>query len=636
MNLGYGAPVLNLTLDHPQRRQEFRSTLLQSDRPLLFDGGVASLLYERGIFINRSFDEVVLSQPELVTEMHQDYLDAGALVLTTNSWSANSFKLARFGLAEKAVELNLKAAELARQVAMQRAWVAGSIGPLGVRIEPWGPTSFEEARQAFRLQAQALLDGGVDLIVLESFGDLNEIQQAILAVRELDGTLPLVAMMTTNEDGESLYGTDPVWFVRQMDAWGADVVGINGGKGPAPLLELFEQFKAATSKPVILKPKAGEARIVDGRVLYMASPEYMGEFAREALRKGVKAIGGCSGINPAHIRAMAGAVRQTQAFNRAPATASQPLSGTQETATQNQPTAKSQWAQRLRNHEFAVCLELLPPKGLDYRRLIDRARFCHERGIHAINIPDGPRASARMSAMAAACIIEREVGMETIVHYVCRDRNLLGIQSDLIGAAALGLQNILCVTGDPPKLGPYPNATAVFDIDAIGLVNMCARLNSGRDLGGSDLGRATTFSIGVGANPVSPDPARELKRFRYKVDAGATWAITQPIFDADNLFRFLDAIESCNVPIIAGIWPFSSLRNAEFMANEVPGVVVPAQSLARMARFSSAEDQAAEGLLIAQELVERIRHRIQGLQISAPLGKVEFALKLMDPIRSTS
>jgi homocysteine S-methyltransferase len=628
LNIPGGNPCLAHTIDSTQRKEAFLRTLRLEDSPLLFDGGVASLLYERGVFINRSFDEVVLSQPDLVTELHRDYLEAGAQVLTTNSWSANATKLAAFGLAEKVTEINFRAAELARAVAGDRAWVAGCIGPLGVRIEPWGPTSFAEARDAFRQQARALLDGGADVLVLESFGDLNEIQQAILAVREIGANEPLVAMMTTNEDGESLYGTDPKWFVRQIDTWGADLIGINGGKGPAPLLDLFEGIKSATKKPIILKPKAGEARIVDGRVLYMASPEYMSEFAREALRKGVRAIGGCSGINPTHIRAMAGSVRQTRAFLSTPAIVTEPVADPAATPTPHHAT--SNWANMIRNGSFAVCLELLPPKGLDIAKMIERATFCRDRGIHAINIPDGPRASARMSAMASACILERDVGIETIVHYVCRDRNLLGIQSDLIGAAALGIQNILCVTGDPPKLGPYPNATAVFDIDAIGLVNMCTRLNSGRDLGGSDLGKATSFSIGVGANPISPDANKELKRFRYKVEAGASWAITQPIFDADSLFRFLDEVQPLGIPIIAGIWPFSSLRNAEFMANEVPGVVVPQESLKRIARFATADDQAAEGLLIAQELVAQIKPRIQGLQVSAPLGKVEFALKLLD------
>jgi methionine synthase I (cobalamin-dependent)/5,10-methylenetetrahydrofolate reductase len=629
MNPSSGSPAAQLPQDVAERRKAFHNALANGEERILFDGGVSSLLYERGVFINRSFDEVVLSQPELVKEIHSDYLEAGSMVLTTNTFSANAHKLAAFGLSERLLELNQRAAEIARMVAGSQAWVAGCMGPLGVRLEPWGPTSFEEARHAFKEQASALISGGVDIVVLESFGDLNEIQQAILGIRDCHDQIPIVAMMTTNEDGESLYGTPTDWFIKKLDLWGADLIGINGGAGPSPLLDLVDRMKAATQKPLILKPKAGAPRIVDGRVLYMASPEYMGEFARNALLKGVRAIGGCSGINPPHIRAMAGAIRQNRAFQSAHVKRS--TIDISDSIVERTPTeAKSAWAKSIRAGEFVVCLELLPPKGLDCSKMVERASYCKKQGVHAINIPDGPRASARMSAVASACILEKEVGIETIVHYACRDRNLLGIQSDLIGASALGIRNVLCVTGDPPKLGPYPNATPVFDIDAIGLVNMCARLNSGRDLGDADLGGHTEFSIGVGANPVAPDMDLELKRFRYKIEAGAEWAITQPIFDEECLFRFLDAIESHRVPVIAGVWPFSSLRNALFMANEVPGVIVPQKHIDRIGRFTTAEDQASAGMEIARELVSRIRSRVQGLQISAPLGRVEFALQLID------
>ncbi len=375
MNLNFGNPSFSLTGGRKERQKEFFSVLQETQRPLLFDGGVASLLYDRGVFINRSFDEVVLSQPKLVSEIHSDYLDAGAAVITTNSFSANSYKLSSFGLREKVVELNRKAAEIAKGVAEHRAWVAGSIGPLGVRLEPWGPTSFEEAKLAFREQALALKEGGVDMFVLESFGDLNEIQQAIHAIRDLGDDEPIVAMMTTNEDGESLYGTPTEWFVKQLDSWGAHLLGINGGPGPASLLSALDKIKEATQKPVILKPKAGEPRIVDGRVLYMASPEYMGEFARSALLKGVRAIGGCSGINPTHIRAMAGAVRQSRAFqaNYSEVKQSEPIADTGPHLPQESPSA---WAKCLREKEFAVCLELLPPRGLDCSKMIERAKFC--------------------------------------------------------------------------------------------------------------------------------------------------------------------------------------------------------------------------------------------------------------------
>jgi homocysteine S-methyltransferase len=608
-----------------ERQQKFLCALSNGDM-LLFDGGVATMLYERGIFINRSFDDASLSAPDLLSEIHREFIAAGANIVTTNSWGANLPKLRGYGLERQLVEINRQAARIACDAAGDDAWVAGSIGPLGVRIEPWGPTSFEEARGYFRDQAKALVDGGVDLFVLESFADLNEIQQAILAVREL-GPHPIIAMMATNEEGQSLFGTEPEWFVKKLTAWGADVVGVNGGGGPAPLLELARRLMSCTEKPLILKPNAGSPRMVDGRLIYMAIPEYLGEFARQALLIGVRILGGCSGTTPAHIRAMAASLRQDQAFRGHEFGRIE--TGEQQDEEPAPELAASHWAEKLRRKEFVLSVELLPPRGLDPSKIIGAAQLCKERGIDAINIPDGPRASARMSALATACLIEREVQIETVLHYTCRDRNILGMQSDLIGAAGLGLRNLLCITGDPPKMGPYPNATAVFDIDSIGLVNMVARLNTGRDLGGTSIGRSTGFSIGVGGNPVAPDLDREYKRFRYKVEAGAHWAMTQPVFDPESLFRFIDFASQFGIPIIAGIWPLTSLRNAEFMANEVPGVYVPPHIIERMRGCQTAEDQKVEGLAIAMELVEKVRPCVQGLQISVPGNNVEHALKLI-------
>lgn len=613
-----------------ERISRFLSLLNQGNQAFLFDGGVATQLYEKGVFINRSFDEVNLSQPDLIANIHRQYIQAGAQVVTTNTWGANRIKLRNYGLDASLNAINLRGAQIAREIAGDTVWVAGCLGPLGVRIEPWGPTSFDEAREFFLEQARPLREGGVDLFVLEGFADLNEIHQAIRAVKSL-GDYPVVAMMSTNDDGQTLYGTEPEWFVRKLDEWGADVVGVNGGNGPAPLLELAKRLKSATHKPLILKPNAGLPRQVDGRLIYMASPEYMGEFARQALLQEVRILGGCSGTTPQHIRAMAGAVRQGAAFRGGENNRSVAVSE-QSSAANNSPTPvapASQWSRGIANGKFVISVELLPPKGLDTDKLIERSAQCLRAGVDAINIPDGPRASARMSALAAACLIEQKVGIETVLHYACRDRNILGIQSDLIGAAGLGLKNILCVTGDPPKLGPYPTATAVFDIDAIGLVNMASRLNSGFDLGGTSIGRATGFSIGVGANPVAPDLQKEFERFRYKVEAGAQWAITQPVFDSQSLMRFLDFSSKFNIPVIAGIWPLMSLRNAEFMANEVPGVYVPSQVLERMRACKTTEDQRKEGLQIAAELIAEIKRSVQGLQISAPLGQVELALALI-------
>jgi homocysteine S-methyltransferase len=600
---------------------------LNSGQCFLFDGSTPTVLYERGVYINRSFDEANLASPDLVRSIHQEFRASGAQVLTTNTWAANRVKLQSYGLAESLREINVNGARLAREALEEGTpgWVAGSIGPLGVRIEPWGPTSFEEAQGFFAEQARALLEGGVDLFVLESFADLNETHQAILGIQQVC-QLPVVAMMTPNDEGQTLYGTEPEWYIRKLAEWGAALVGVNGGSGPAPLLDLLKRFKAVTACPLILQPSAGLPRMVDGRLLYMASPEYLGEFARQAFQLGARAVGGCAGTTPAHIRSMRGALRQARALvegtsERVEVEAAHPVVPTAE---------RSAFSRKLAGGGFVVSVELVPPKGTTTDKMVEKATRCRDLGVDAINVPDGPRAMARMSSLATAVIIERRVGMETVMHFACRDRNLLGIQSDLLGAAALGLQNVLAITGDPPKLGPYPNATAVFDVDSIGLVNILSQLNRGLDLGGNDIGMPTRFSIGVGANPVAVDLDQERKRFRFKVEAGAEWAMTQPIFDPDALFRFLDFAIPFGIPVIAGIWPLKSLRNAEFMANEVPGVRVPPELLARMARWTSAQDQLKEGIAIARETIDRVRPAVRGLQLSAPLGQVELLEPLLD------
>ena len=613
-------------------QKTFRQAL-DAGECFLFDGSTATALHDRGITLQRSFEECNLKTPDLLLAIHGEFLAAGAQVLTTNTWGANRLKLAARGLEDQLAEINREGVALARKAVAQQgavAWVAGCIGPLGIRIEPWGPTSFAEARACFREQAAVLIEAGVDLMVLEAFEDLHEIQQAMLAVQELSD-LPIAALMTPNEEGQALFGAEPEWFIKQIDAWGADVVGLIGGNGPAPQLRLLERLMTVTTKPIALQPNPGMPRMVDGRLIYGATPEYLGEFAGRALAAGARVVGGCSGTTPAHIRAMRSVFRQERAFVQG--------GGGFELKPHEQPQPevpfayRSRFSLKLAQGEFIHTVELVPPKGMEYDKLLAKTRQCQALGVDAINVPDGPRAMARMSALATALIIEQQVGLETILHYACRDRNLLGMQSDLLGAAGLGLRNILAVTGDPPKLGPYPQATAVFDVDAIGLVNMLKRLNTGLDLGGAAIGKPTSFSVGVGANPVAPDLEREKSRFRYKVEAGAQWAITQPVFDADHLFRFLDFAEALDgkggIPIIAGIWPLKSLRNAEFMANEVPGAYVPPSVLARMASRTTAEDQLKEGLDIAREVIELIRPRVRGLQLSAPFGQVELVAPLL-------
>jgi len=613
----------------PSRRSGPTPLEFLEDHVLVFDGGMATMLYQKGVFLNSCFDELNLSRPSMVQEVHRAYIQAGAEAVETNTFGANRYKLQGFGFQDKVSEINRAGARLAREAAESRAWVAGSIGPLGLRIEPWGPTSVEEAEAAFREQAQALLEGGVDFFVLETFTDLNEIHQAIKAVRGLC-PLPVIAQMTIEEDGNSLYGTAPEVFTRRLDEWSADVVGINCSVGPQVMLECLERMVKLTSRPVSAQPNAGRPRSVDGRNLYLCSPEYMASYARKFVQAGAKVVGGCCGTTPEHVKAMKSAIRALR-----PAHVAVEISLPAEQRVEVHPVdraRKSLLAAGLVKGRLVTSVEITPPKGFDTSRVMAGAKMLKGAGVDAINIPDGPRASARMSAQALAVILEQQVGIETVLHYCCRDRNLLGMQSDLLGAAALGLKNLLIITGDPPKMGDYPDATAVFDVDSIGLTNMVTRLNHGLDLGGSPFAPPTAFLVGVGANPGALEMDHELRRFQYKVEAGAEFAITQPVFDVKQLRSFLKRVEEFRIPIVAGIWPLTSLRNAEFMNNEVPGVHVADEIMERMRRADSQGKAREEGVTIARETVQEVRDLVQGIQVSAPFGRFQTALEVLEGV----
>ena len=615
--------------------------LLASGDALLLDGAMGTVLYSKGIFINRCFEDANLSAPGMVREVHQEYLAAGAQVLTTNSFGANRFKLAGHNLHDKTAAINRAAAELARSVAGDSAYVAGSVGPLGVRIEPWGPTSFDEARAAFREQIQGLVAGGINLVCLETFSDISELHQAILAVRDVSSTLPVIAHMVINPDGMTPIGTPIEWAIKKLDEWQVDVVGLNCSVGPVPMMSAIPRIRGATSRPIALQPNAGLPKEVDGRQIYMSTPEYMAEFAKNFLQAGVQFVGGCCGTGPEHIKAMANAFRHHKAMDvasrgRTPAViegTSAPKVAAVDAKAAKRVAAedKSSWARKIARGERVTSVELLPPQGINADRIVASSLALKKAGVDAVNIPDGPRASARMSAILTAVMIEQRAGIETVLHYTCRDRNLLSMQSDMLGAHAIGLRNLLLVTGDPPKLGSYPNATGVFDVDAIGLTNMVHRLNGGVDLGGRGVGEPTALSIGVGVNPVHRDFDYEMKRFRYKVEAGAEWAITQPVFDCEAMFRFLEAVDRMNIriPIVAGVWPLLSYRNAVFMNNEVPGVVIPQDIMVRMEAATEPEDAKKVGVAIAREMVERLGSAVQGFQVSAPFGRIELALAIL-------
>ncbi|MBA2336075.1 MAG: bifunctional homocysteine S-methyltransferase/methylenetetrahydrofolate reductase [Blastocatellia bacterium] len=608
--------------------------LLETDDVYVFDGAVGTRLYDKGVYINRSYDELNLISPDLVREVHEEYVRAGADIIETNSFGATRHKLQPYGLEDKLRDINIAAARLAREAAGDKAYVAGAIGPLGLRIEPFGPTSFDEAKDLFKEQAEALLEGGVDLFILETFSDLPLIEQAIRAVKEVCD-LPVVAQMTIQMDGRTTFGTSPETFTVKLDELGADIIGLNCGMGPNHVLTALEKMRELTGRKLSAQPNAGLPRDVQGRQFYMGSPEYMATFAKRFVQAGAKFVGGCCGTTPTHIKLIADSIRsisprQSQNFvrtNLAAVTELKP-SDVQVVA----PEERSNWSRKVARGEFVTSVEVLPPKGCDAQKTLDSIRLLKDAGVDAVNIPDGPRAQTRMSAQATAVLVERNIGIEAVLHYCCRDRNLLGMMSDLLGAAALGLHNLLIITGDPPKMGPYPDATAVFDIDAIGLTNMVNKLNHGLDLGNNPIGLPTAFSIGVGVNPGAVNLEEEIRRFEWKVEAGAEYAITQPVFDTEQLRSFLDKISHVKIPIVAGIWPLVSFRNAEFLHNEVPGVNVTPEILEtmRIASDKSKEDAREAGIAIARESLNEVRDVIAGVQVSAPFGNVKYALQVFD------
>jgi methionine synthase I (cobalamin-dependent)/5,10-methylenetetrahydrofolate reductase len=624
-----------------------RSTLLERlldpEGVVVFDGAMGTMLYARGVFINQCYDELNTRAPDLVRAVHAEYAKAGAEVLETNTFGANRIKLTQYGLEAHTADFNLAAARIARDVAGDTCLVAGAVGPLGIRLEPYGPTSLEEARSTFSEQMAALKEGGADLFIIETFGDLEEIAQAVKAARDVDPTMPVVAQMTIGTDGHTPFGASSEDVARWLDGLGADVIGLNCSVGPQGILEGVERMVHVTRRKLSAQPNAGMPRDVGGRAMYMASAEYMATYARHLVQAGAKIVGGCCGTTPEHIHAIAEGVRpmsprlgrykpvKSASVSEAPSPTAQAQVAVREVAPI--PFAeRSKWAAKLAARKFVTSVEIVPPRGVNADKMIADVGALRAAGVDAVNVPDGPRAQSRMGAVMTSLLIEQRVGIETVTHYCCRDRNLLGMLSDLLGASAVGLRNILLITGDPPKMGPYPDATAVFDIDAIGLTNLVNNLNHGLDPGGNPIGEPTRYAIGVGCNPAALDPAVELKRFMYKVEAGAEFSVTQPVFDVSQLERFLREIDGVRIPIVAGIWPLVSARNAEFLANEVPGVVVPEIILQRMrkANDKSREHAVAEGIAIAREMLAQVRDTVNGVQVSAPFGKVDLALQVFD------
>ncbi len=599
---------------------------------ILADGAMGTELYRRGIFINQCYDHLNITKKELVKKIHREYVEAGAEIIETNTFGANRIKLLPFGLEEEVREINIQGVKIAREVAGEHVYVAGAIGPLGKEIEPVGLLSESEAFQAFLEQAQALVEGGVDLIILETFTSIKELEIAYRAVRSFSD-IPLVVQVSFRYYGEGKFsGITPEEFGEIASKWDVDVIGTNCGNGPRGVLECVERLiPSVKNKPVSAMPNAGLPEIVKGRTIYLTTPEYFAEYARRMVQKGVKIIGGCCGTTPAHIKELKKYIRSIQP--RIWKIEVQELPEKKEIPAK--PLEKRSWFGELlkKKEHFIISVEIDPPFGISHEKELRAVKELFKGKIDAVNIADGPRAMARMSPIALGKLIMENCDVEVIIHYTCRDRNLLGIQMDLIGANALGLRNILAVTGDPPKMGDYPDATAVFDIDSIGLIHLIQNLNRGLDFTGKFIGEATSFVVGAGCNPGAVNFDYEIERLKKKIQAGAEFIFTQPVYEPSLLERFLDATkEFSEVPIIVGILPLASYRNAEFLHNEVPGMQIPPSIMERMAKAPSKEAQREEGIKIAREMLAYLRKnkRVKGAYIFPPFGRYESVLRVLE------
>ncbi len=598
------------------------------DGIILFDGAMGTMLYEDGIPLSSCFEEVCLSSPDMVKSIHMRYIEAGAQVIETNSFGANPVKLKSYQLEEKTEEINRAAVRIAREAAGDEVYVAGSVGPLGQRLVPFGKIEKKEAENAFEVQISALIEEKVDLLLFETFRDIEELLLAVRVAGRIDPSMPVQAQFTIGPLNEEEYRKEAPSLARRLDREEAvDVIGINCAVGPDHLLEILMAVKPHVKKPVSVMPNAGLPREIDNRNMYLASPSYFGNYALKFFEAGAAAIGGCCGTTPEHIKK---AGQMVLSLGKAAAGKG---SSFQETPVQEKkeiPLAeKSALGRALAEGSWITTVELIPPIGTDLARIIERSSELRKKGILGINLPDGPRASSRISVAITAIEIERKAGIETIPHICCRDKNLIGIQAELLGSHAAGLRNLLIITGDPPKVGNYPDVTGVFDVDSIGLITLAKRLNRGIDLGGRELSGQTSFVIGAGANPASTGLEREIERCFLKAEAGADFFISQPVFDSEILLDFLERIRGTNIPLIAGVWPLASYRNALFLNNEVPGVSIPEHIMKRMEKTRTKEAAVREGILIAREILESVRSAVCGVQVSPPFGVIQTAVDVI-------
>lgn len=601
-----------------------------NETPLVFDGAMGTMIYEKGVFVNACYDELNITNPELIKSIHSDYVKAGCDVILTNTFGANKFKLEKFGLSNKLYEINYQGVKIAREVAPDNVYVLASIGPCIARGKSITVENADSLKENYEVQMKAIYDAGVDGVIFESHYNFEELDIALSIAKKYN--LPTIVSLACKKERETLNGLNIKKAISILNEnKNVDSIGLNCIVGPHAMLSLLEEVISLTSKPFVVEPNAGHPQNVEGRMIYMSTPEYFATYCQNYIKLGARGVGGCCGTTPEHVCEMAKTLKALTGVKKH--LKIEKIEIKKDIDIKITPSnEKSRFAQKLFSGKKVVTIEITPPRSVILESMLEKVRDCKKAGVDAINIPDGPRASSRISSLVSALIIEKEVGIETILHYCCRDRNLIGMQSDLLGGYAAGLKNYLIVTGDPPKLGDYPSATAVFDIDAVGLTKVVRNLNHGADVAGNVINPPTSILIGVGANPCAINIEKELNHFYNKYEAGAEYAITQPVFDSDALLRFMDMADKKGIklPIVAGIWPLVSLKNALFLKNEVPGVIIPDKIIEKMELAKTKEDAIKYGIEIAHEIKENISSQVCGYQISAPFGKVDLALKIVE------
>ena len=615
---------------------KFFDLLKSSAKPILADGAMGTLLHARGAKFNQCFDELNLTDPALVAEIHRAYIEAGSQIIYANTFSANRYKLADHGLENKVAEINIAGVELARRVvsaSFKDVLVAGSVGPLGVRLAPYGRVQIDDAKTAFTEQIAALCEAGVDLLVIETFGDLYEIREAVISAREFCD-MPIVASTTFTQDDRTVLGDTHAKVALALHQAGADVIGANCSGGPAQLFRVLGQMKQAVPEAkFIVKPNAGWPEQVGGRVMYSAGPDYFGEYAQSYMDLGVSIIGGCCGTTPEHIAQMRDSIDRGVST---PSQGSPQISVTSSKIDQIVPEQQTQLAQKFAAGEFVVSVEMDPPRGFAPHKIIAGASTLKEAGADVINVADSPRASMRMSPWAVCELIQRDVGIETTLHFPTRGRNLLRVQGDLLASHALGIRNVFVVMGDPTSIGDYPEAMDDYDLVPSGLMKLIAqRFNQGIDHAGSDIGQPTSFFVGCALNLMPKNPEREIKVLRRKIANGANFALTQPVYEPEKALEFLkryeDQFGKLEMPLLVGILPLYGTRHAAFLHNEVPGIVIPDKISQRIA--AAGDHAPREGVRIATELAEEIKAWGQGIYIMPAFGRYDLAVEIVDSVK---